>query len=72
MKTIRESEKLSIARCRAILKENGKQFTDEEIILMRNWLYQLAELSFQIIEDKNENEIDLLKEQTGYRTDKRA
>lgn len=47
-----ENTKLSLSECKKILIKNGLQHTDEEIILIRNWFYHLAEIAIDAI-DKN-------------------
>ena len=37
---------LTLQQCKTILNDN--ELTDEEIIKMRDWLYQLAELAIEI------------------------
>jgi hypothetical protein len=45
-----ESKKLSIAQCKEILKRNGgSDYTDEQISELRDSLYSLAKLEFEII-----------------------
>jgi hypothetical protein len=47
-----ENRKLSLNECKRLLIKNGLQHTDEEIILIRNWFYHLAEIAIDAI-DKN-------------------
>lgn len=49
---------LTLQQCKTILNDN--ELTDEEIIQMRDWLYQLAELAIEIVEknDSNLNQSD--------------
>jgi hypothetical protein len=42
-----EQEKLSIVHCRMVLGEEGEKLTDEEIVELRNFLYQLAEITME-------------------------
>ena len=44
MKRIQEKDKFSIAYCRTILNKNGKNYSDEQIIRIRDFLYLLAEI----------------------------
>lgn len=39
-----ETDRLDFATCKEILKANGNNYTDEEIIQIRDYLYQLAEI----------------------------
>lgn len=40
---------LSITECKKKLNKNGVQFTDEEIELIRNVLYKLAEVCYTYV-----------------------
>ncbi len=50
---ISPDKKLSLDDCKIILKRNGVQHTDEEIILIRDWFYHLADIAIDAI-DKND------------------
>jgi hypothetical protein len=39
-----ESEEFDVETCKQILNVNGNQYTDEEIIRIRDYLYQLVEI----------------------------
>jgi hypothetical protein len=39
-----ETDRLDLATCKAILNANGNNYTDEEILRIRDYLYQLAEI----------------------------
>ncbi|HSH64783.1 MAG TPA: hypothetical protein VLB84_03080 [Bacteroidia bacterium] len=52
MKTIKESERLSLTTCKKILNKNGNNYTDEQIIGIRNWLYFMSEIALEIMEEK--------------------
>jgi hypothetical protein len=56
MRTIRESERISLTECKKILNRNGNKYTDNEIIEIRNWLYFMSEISLKIWEAKEEKE----------------
>ena len=43
---------LTLQQCKTILNDN--ELTDEEVLLIRDWLYQFADLAIEIT-----NEIDL-------------
>lgn len=61
MKTVRESEKLSLTECKKILNVNGKTYSDEEILKMRNWLYYYSEMTLAFLEKKTNEEIIEIK-----------
>jgi hypothetical protein len=43
---------LTIKQCRELLQEEEKQLTDEEIIIIRDWLMSLADIAIEITETK--------------------
>jgi hypothetical protein len=43
---------LTLQQCKTILNDN--ELTDEEVLLIRDWLYQFADLAIEIT-----NEVDL-------------
>jgi len=57
MKAIKESEKFSLSKCKEILNRNGKNYTDEEILTIRDWLYNVAEFTLTFLEGKSKEEI---------------
>jgi hypothetical protein len=62
MKRVSEGEKISLAECRRILNTEGNKYTDDEIKLIRDWLYQFAENVFAFVQNKSKEEVQLLKE----------
>jgi hypothetical protein len=36
---------ISIEKCRNVMKENGIEYTDEELLILRDFLYRLLEIS---------------------------
>lgn len=62
MRSIGESDKLSLSECRKILNKNGNQYTDEEILKIRNWLYNFTEITMTFLETKSQHELKQLKE----------
>ena len=48
---------LSIKQCREKLENNGKEFTDEQILAIRDYLYKLGHINISYIKIKlKENE----------------
>lgn len=43
----RESEKVSIEKCRKILEKHGYNYTDKEIEKIRDFLYILGEIEYE-------------------------
>jgi hypothetical protein len=56
MKTINPSDRLSLTFCKNILNKNGKKYTDEQIIAIRDWLYFMCEIAIETTEEKNEKQ----------------
>ncbi|HKC67876.1 MAG TPA: hypothetical protein VKG26_06570 [Bacteroidia bacterium] len=54
MSTFDDNKKMSLSECRKILCENGKVYTDDEVIKVRDYLYHLADLAIDAL-DKNAN-----------------
>lgn len=48
---------LNLKQCKEILKETGKKYHDEEVLAIRDFLYKLAQINVQYINEKlKENE----------------
>lgn len=59
-------DKIPLSKCRQILKEMEVNYTDEEILLVRDWLYDLAAITYdEFINDKG-NIIPLTQKQDDY------
>jgi hypothetical protein len=43
-----ENEKMSLNKCKSILQKDGSVYTDEEIIEIRDFLYKLAEMDYEV------------------------
>ena len=52
---INEAGKLSINKCKEILHKNGKKFTDEQVKLIRDFLYVLGEIDYINFQNHIEN-----------------
>lgn len=63
MKSIGASEKISLTDCKRILNANGNNYSDEEILKIRNWLYHYSELTLSFLERKTDKEIIDIKKQ---------
>lgn len=51
-----ENRKLSLIECKKILNTDGLCYTDEEVLKIRDWLYQMADIAIYAI-DKNANTV---------------
>jgi hypothetical protein len=62
MKSAAENKKLSLTECKKILNTDGLFYTDEEIIVLRDYLYHLADIVMDdIAEQENKKLIDTLE-----------
>lgn len=52
-----EAKKISIAQCRKILEEGGASYSDEQVRIIRDVLYNLAELDYLILKQAQGSEI---------------
>ncbi len=55
------SDRIPIAKCRQILNAYGNSYTDEQVLLIRDFLYSLAVVDYYVNEKMFQEE--LLKEQ---------
>jgi hypothetical protein len=56
IKTAQRGERLDIAICRKVLNQNGNNYSDEQIITIRDYLYQLAEIEMRNFKNWQETE----------------
>jgi hypothetical protein len=47
-----ENRKLSLLECKKILNTDGLCYNDEEVLKIRDWLYQMADIAIDAL-DKN-------------------
>ncbi len=47
MKLAAENKKLSLNECKKILNGNDDEYTDEQIIKIRDWLYHIADIAIE-------------------------
>lgn len=53
-----QTEKLDLETCRKILNEGDKQYSDEEVIRIRDYLYTLAEIECRFFKEWQANYAD--------------
>jgi hypothetical protein len=41
-------EKISLSKCKSILQKDGSVYTDDEILEIRDFLYKLAEMDYEV------------------------
>lgn len=44
---------ISIDLCKKVLQKDGKKYTEAELSAIREWLYNLANLEYQLFTKKN-------------------
>ena len=49
--SMEEAKKLSIAQCRKVLEESGVKYSDEQVLKIRDILYDLGELDYLIFKE---------------------
>ncbi len=52
MKSLSENKKLSLIECKKTLNKDGLFYTDEEVIQLRDFLYHMADIYMDDIEEK--------------------
>ncbi len=63
------NNKLSLAECKKILSGDGDEYTDEQIIIIRDWLYHMADIAIEAYELENENsEVSIMENKNTYKT----
>jgi hypothetical protein len=59
-------DKIPLSKCRQILKEMDVKYTDDEILLVRNWLYDLAAITYDEYFNDKGKIIPLTQKQDDY------
>ena len=67
MSGIAENNKLSLSECKKILNTDGLCYTDEEVLKIRDWLYQMADIAIDGL-DKNAKPIANINEEKNKGT----
>ncbi len=58
MKLVAENKKLSVIECKKILNTDGLCYTDDEVLILRDWLYHMAHIAIDAI-DKNATPLNI-------------
>jgi hypothetical protein len=56
LKATSREKRLSLVQCRKTLLEEAKELTDEEVIEIRDFLYQLASIAIEHYQNQETNE----------------
>ncbi|MEO6302469.1 MAG: hypothetical protein ABIP51_04795 [Bacteroidia bacterium] len=51
-------EKFPIAKCREILERRGKKFTEEQILMIRDFLISISNVAYQTFQKQVQKEAD--------------
>ena len=51
-------EKFPIARCREILESKGKKFTEEQGLMIRDFLVNISKIAYQTFQNQIQKELD--------------
>ncbi len=54
MKSAAENRKLSLNECKQTLNGSGDEYTDEQVIKIRDWLYHIADIAIEAYEMEHE------------------
>jgi hypothetical protein len=60
---VNERDKLSITECRKSLKEEALKYSDEQIIMIRDWMYNFIDIALFAIEKKEAKTISEMKQE---------
>lgn len=55
-------EKISLSKCKAVLESDGSKYTNEEVLEIREFLYMLAELDYQVYLKQKTREVEFENE----------
>lgn len=51
-------KKFPIAKCRSILEKNGKKFTVDQILMIRDFLMNISKVAYQTFQKQIQKEVD--------------
>ena len=63
---INESEKMSLAQCKKGLESDGSVYTDEQVILIRDFLYRMAGWDYEVYLKLKAREEEFKKEKEKH------
>lgn len=68
----KEVEKISLSKCKSVLESDGSKYTNEEVLEIREFLYMLAELDYQVYLKQKQRELEFEKEKNEEEDYKQA
>ena len=54
-------ERISLKKCRITLEKGGLNYTDEEVLAIREFLYMIAELDYEVYSKERLRELEFEK-----------
>lgn len=57
MKSVPINKRLSLTECKKTLNTGGVFYTDDELIEIRNWLYHIAEIAIDAVEEEEQKKL---------------
>lgn len=57
-----KTEKISLKKCKSILQKDGSVYTDEEVSQIRDFLYKMAELDYEVFQKTKQKESEIQEE----------
>lgn len=57
MKSVPVNKRLSLTECKKTLNTDGAFYTDDELIEIRNWLYHIAEIAIDAVEEEEQKKL---------------
>ena len=57
-----ETEKISLKKCKTILQKDGSLYTDEGVSQIRDFLYKMAELDYEVYQKMKKKESEIKDE----------
>ena len=58
----KEVEKISLSKCRSVLEKDGSKYSDAEVLEIRDFLYRMAALDYQVYLKEKLREMEFEKE----------
>lgn len=65
----KEVEKISLSKCKSVLESDGSKYTNEEALEIREFLYMLAELDYQVYLKQKQRELEFENEKQKIEED---
>lgn len=56
-------ERFSLAKCKAVLLKDGSEYSDAEILEIRDFLYKLADMDYEVFLKEQKRDDDFLNEE---------